>query len=382
MNRFNWQFVLLMVLPVLIALPVAAERVSKSESFTVKKGGTLIVDAEDVHADIHVKTWEKNEVLVKIDGLSEEDMEDLEMKAVDNTVYVEFYGADWRRSRHVRFIINVPSEFNLDLATSGGDVLVGGRLKGTVAAATSGGDIGVDEIDGSVELSTSGGDVSARSVSGDLEAATSGGDIDIGEVKGMVDAATSGGDIEVGSVGKDLSAKTAGGDIVIGDVGGEADVATAGGDVRVGRVSGVADLRTAGGDIEGGGATGDVIARTAGGDITLSAVTGSVDAETAGGDIEVELTPGGKGDSMLETKGGDITLFVPSNAKVTIEAEIRLHKGWDDEDYQDYDILSDFKAESKDKDKRGIRGRYVLNGGGTTIRLETMHGDIEIRRLP
>lgn len=382
MNRFKWEFVVLIVLPILTALPVAAERVSKSESFTVKKGGTLIVDAEDVQADIHVKTWEKTEVLVKIDGLSEEDMEDLEMKAVDNTVSVEFYGGDWRHSRHVRFIINVPSEFNLDLATSGGDVLVGGRLKGTVAAATSGGDIGVDEIDGSVELSTSGGDVSARSVSGDLDASTSGGDIDIGEVKGMVEASTSGGDIDVGSVGKDLSAKTAGGDIVIGDVGGEADVATAGGDVRVGRVSGVADLRTAGGDIEGGGATGDVIARTAGGDITLSAVTGSVDAETAGGDIDVELTPGGKGNSVLETKGGDITLSVPANAKVTIEAEIRLHKGWDDEEYTEYDIVSDFKAESKNKDKRGIRGKYVLNGGGAMIRLETMHGNIEIRRLP
>jgi hypothetical protein len=73
---------------------------------------------------------------------------------------------------------------------------------------------------------------------------------------------------------------------------------------------------------------------------------------------------------------------VPSSAKASIDAEIRLHKGWDDEDYEEYDIVSDFKAESKDRNKRGIRAKYVLNGGGARIRVETMHGNIEIRQLP
>jgi hypothetical protein len=52
----------------------------------------------------------------------------------------------------------------------------------------------------------------------------------------------------------------------------------------------------------------------------------------------------------------------------------------DEEDYDEYDIMSDFKAESKDKNKRGIRAKFVLNGGGPRIELETMHGDIEIRK--
>jgi hypothetical protein len=371
-----------MMFSVLFAAPVVAERTTKSETFTVKKGGTLVVEADNVHADVHVKTWSKNEVVVKIDGLSEEDLEDLEMKMVENTVYVEFFGGDWRRSRHVRFVIDVPSEFNLDLATSGGDILVADRLQGTVTAATSGGDIGIDEVIGSVELSTSGGDIAARLVSGDMEAATSGGDIELGEVKGKLDVATSGGDIEVGGAGKDVNAKTAGGDIIVGDVGGDAELSTAGGDIQVGHVTGTAVLGTAGGDIEAGGAKGGIVAETAGGDITLAGITGFVDAETAGGDIEVALTPDGTRESTLETKGGDIILVLPAKAKASVEAEIRLHKGWDDDNYEDYDIVSDFKAESKNKDKRGIRARYLLNGGGTRIRVETMHGNIEIRQLP
>jgi DUF4097 and DUF4098 domain-containing protein YvlB len=383
MNRFKWQIIVALVLIALVAgVSAVAQRMTKTESFSVKKGGQLIVDADNVSADIHVKVWSKDEVLVKVDGISEDDLEDLEMRQEGNTVYVEYYGRrDWGRGgRHARFIITVPSQFDLDLATSGGDISVDDKLTGDIEAATSGGDISVDDVDGNIELATSGGDISARSVSGDAEVGTSGGDIDVDEVKGTLDAATSGGDIEVGNVGEDLNAKTAGGDIIAGNVGGDIDAGTAGGDIEVGRAQGTADLRTAGGDIEIQAATGAVEARTAGGDITLSSIVGSVGAETAGGDIEVELTPSGKRGSVLETKGGDIVLYIPSDAKVTIEAEIRLHRGWGEEDSDRYDIVSDFKPESKDRDKRGIRAKYVLNGGGPRIELETMHGDIEIRK--
>ncbi|MDH3216682.1 MAG: DUF4097 domain-containing protein [Candidatus Krumholzibacteria bacterium] len=383
MSRLKWQIVVGVVLvAVLSVVSAVAQRSSQSKSFPVKKGGLLVVDTDNVSADIHIKVWAKSEVLVKVDGISEDDMVDLEMKESGNTVYVEYFGKDrrWHRSQHARFVISVPSEFNLELATSGGDISVDDKLKGDVEAATAGGDIEVDDVDGNVELATSGGDVSVRNVTGDAELATSGGDIDVGEVKGKLDVKTSGGDIEVGNVGQGIDAKTAGGDIIIGDVGGDADVATAGGDVELGRVAGAADLRTAGGDIEVRSARGEVSARTAGGDVRLADIKGTVEAETAGGDVVVELTPEGRRGSVLETKGGDIELFIPAGAKATIEADIRLHRGWAD-DHDEYDIYSDFKADSKDKDKRGIHATYVLNGGGPKIVLETMHGNIEIRKL-
>ncbi len=105
-----------------------------------------------------------------------------------------------------------------------------------------------------------------------------------------------------------------------------------------------------------------------------------MDAETAGGDISVELDPTNAGKSTIETNGGNIALYLPAGAKATVEAYIRLRsRDWDDDEDR-YDVRSDFKAESHDKDDRAIRARYVINGGGKVIKLETTNGNTEIRK--
>ena len=102
-------------------------------------------------------------------------------------------------------------------------------------------------------------------------------------------------------------------------------VSTAGGDIQVGKVSGSATMKTAGGDIILNGASGVVMAKTAGGDLHLKNVTGSVQGETAGGDVACANSDrSGSGSSRLATAGGDVTLFIPENAKATIEARIRI----------------------------------------------------------
>lgn len=354
---------------------------TETKSFSVKKGGTLIVDVENAGADILINTWTKGEVLVEIHGISGDDLDDLEMGESGNTVTIEYYGHNghgWGRSRQMRFTISVPEAFNLDLSTSGGDIRIANPIKGDVEAATSGGDVEVDVVDGKLRLKTSGGDISARDVLHDASLKTSGGDIEVGNVKGELTVATAGGDIEIGTVDADLSAATAGGDIMIENVGGDAKVATAGGDIEVGTVSGSATLKTAGGDIELGGASGTVTAKTAGGDIECLKVTGSVDAATAGGDVYAELDPKGNQSSSLETSGGDVTLVIPAGANATIDARIRLRGSHYDED--DYDVISDFKAESHERTSKDIRASYVLGKGGPRITLETVNGNIEIRK--
>jgi DUF4097 and DUF4098 domain-containing protein YvlB len=176
-----------------------------------------------------------------------------------------------------------------------------------------------------------------------------------------------------------MRASTAGGDITMGNIGGKASASTAGGDIDLGRVGGTADLKTAGGDIELAAASGEVEAKTAGGDIDLMEIKGFVQAATAGGDIHVHLDPTGEGASDIETKGGDIELVIPSNAKVTIHARIRIRGHWHGDD-EEYNIYSDFKADSDDRSKNEIRARYVLNGGGKAIHLETMNGNIRIMK--
>jgi hypothetical protein len=60
MNRFKWQLVIALVLVAMVSVVSAvADRMSKTESFSVKKGGQLVVDVDNVSADIHVKVWNK-----------------------------------------------------------------------------------------------------------------------------------------------------------------------------------------------------------------------------------------------------------------------------------------------------------------------------------
>ncbi|MCI0613452.1 DUF4097 domain-containing protein [bacterium] len=381
----------LLVLAVFVLIPPIADAREKTEkktakggqvrtqTFSVNKGDSLQVSVES--GDIWISAWEKNEVSITAEGIDPEDVDSLSMTQSGNVVRVRFSDSHgW--SGYVRFDIQVPSQFDMNLRTSGGDIRLQGGLTGSINGATSGGDIRLGDVTGRLEMRTSGGDIYAGRIEGDAILHTSGGDIDVQSISSQVDLSTSGGDIRVGNVGKSLKASTAGGNITVGDVGGEATVSTAGGDIQVGKVSGSATMKTAGGDIVLNGASGVVMAKTAGGDLQLKNVTGSVQGETAGGDVHAEIRPSGSGSSRLSTAGGDVTLLIPENAKATIEARIRVRGNWKSSK-EDYSIMSDFKSlkYETDEDVHEIRGTYVLNGGGEVINLDTVNGDIYIRKL-
>ena len=382
MKKLRWSVIAVLVIAVLgfYTNAVGGDR-ARSKTFDVSKGGSLIVDIENIGADVEVKTGSRSEVTVRVEGLSERDLEWLEMEESGNTVSVIFDADNgWRRHRSARFYITVPSEFNLDIGTSGGDVEIMGSVVGDVDAKTAGGDVEIDDVEGEVELKTAGGDISAGNVNGNASVTTAGGDITIGRVSGELEVKTAGGDIQTGEVEKDLHATTAGGDITCENVGGEVVAKTSGGDIEVGTAGEGITARTAGGDIEARGATGGVTAKTAGGDVDLANIKGYVEVSTAGGDITVELDPTNEARSEMETAGGDIILVLPADAEVTIEALIRLRdrdRGWGG-DLDEYDIRSDFKAEKHDRTRREVRARYVINGGGKLIRIETTNGNINI----
>jgi hypothetical protein len=350
---------------------------SKTKTFTVTKGGTLEVRVDG--GDIRISTWEKNEVSVRADIFDDEDDGDLRMTQSGNTVRVTNRGG-WMGD--ARYEISVPSQFNLDLETAAGNLYVRGKMTGTLSGETSGGNISLDDVEGKVDMHTSGGDVKTGNVLGDAVLNTSGGDIEVTSTSGELNVRTSGGDIRLGNIGRSLTASTSGGDVVIGDVGGEARVSSSGGTIRVGKVNGRVSLSTAGGDIELLGGSGTIKASTSGGDMRLHDLSGSVEARTAGGDIHGELIPSGKGRSRLTTASGDIVLYVPESAKATIDARIRIQGRWRSE-RDEYKITSDFKAQSSEQDdnEREIRTKFVLNGGGEEITLETVNSNITIKKL-
>jgi DUF4097 and DUF4098 domain-containing protein YvlB len=370
---------ILVAVPLLLAFGGFVEDDGRTKSFTVGKCGTLEVTVDG--GDIRVNVWEKNEVLVKVEGLDESDLEHLKMTQSGDDVRVELRNR-WGSHSHSRFDITVPSQYNASLHTAGGDLDVRGTLNGIVKGSTSGGNVTLGNVTGGkVDLSTSGGDMRTGDIQADVTLRTSGGNIELGNVGGEANVNTSGGNIEVRSVGKSLKANTSGGNIEIGDVGGEAKVSTSGGDIQVRKVSGSASLSTAGGDIELGGASGYVKAHTSGGNLRLENVTGSIDASTSGGDVAADLRPSGKGKSKLSSSGGEITLSVPEDAKATIEATIRI-QGWGSHKGE-YEVHSEFKSDTYDQDQDGheIRASYKLNGGGELIELRTVNSDINIKKL-
>lgn len=374
----------ILLIAMLASLSAFAEPdVKREKSFTVGKSSSLDVSVSG--GDVLVKTWEKNEIYVVVEGLDDEDMEYVKMSQTGDEVRVT-YRPKWGNHGGGRFVMTVPSQCKVDLRTSGGDIELQGNLIADAKGSTSGGNIVIEKVKGAVSMSTSGGDVKTGDIDGKADLRTSGGNITLASVNGEATVSTSGGDIRIEKVGRKLDARTSGGDIDVGDIGGDANLSTAGGDVRVGKVSGSASLRTAGGDVVLRGASGIVEAKSSGGDIDLKNITGSIEAKTAGGNIDAELNPSGKGESELRTAGGDVKLFIPAGAKATIEAVIRLRDDWGSSSRRNkYDIKSDFKADTYDKrgsrdDYDEIRATYILNGGGETIYLETVNGNIDIRK--
>lgn len=284
-------------------------------TFNVSAGGTLTVDA-DV-GDIRVTAASGNTVTVDVTQSSRSTRYmDITAEQEQGNVVVrgKFEGSrwmNWNFNGDAKFVISVPTDYNVDLATSGGDIRVS-DLGGQAHVKTSGGGITLGNIGGPVVAHTSGGDIGLDGARGNAELHTSGGGIRIGDVTGNIEAKTSGGSIEVRHAGADLYARSSGGGISIDDANGTVDVQTSGGSIRA-KLSRQprADSRMS----------------TSGGGITLQLAPGvsvDLDAHTSGGDVDTEVpvtllgrqnesriegkVNGGGPKLMLRSSGGDIRI--------------------------------------------------------------------------
>ncbi|HLF20031.1 MAG TPA: DUF4097 family beta strand repeat-containing protein [Bacteroidota bacterium] len=350
---------------------------TQTKSFSVKKAGTLEVNIDP--GTVEITPWEKDEVLIEAENVDERRPERLKITQSDNTVRIEY--TDRRRNvRNLRFLVNVPSEFNVNVNTTGGNAIVNDRLKGNFKVDTDGGNVEMGEIVGQVEVRSSGGNIKAAKVDGDARLKTNGGNITVKMTTGELSVESGGGNIRIDAVGKKLKLTTGGGNITLGDIGATADVRTGGGNLDVGKVTARMKLVSGGGNIGVNGATDHIFLKTGGGNVKLKNIKGTLELTTGGGDVTVELTPMGKGESTIYSGGGDVTLYVPENAKANIEARARVSYNRGGRSKR-IDVRSDYKADKFEKDKEEINATYVLNGGGDLIAVETSNGVIEIRKL-
>jgi len=115
----------------------------------------------------------------------------------------------------VRFTIEVPRNYPVDLDTSGGGLDVR-NLKAAVHATTSGGSVLVQSVAGTVKAHTSGGRIDVADSTGDLDLDTSGGGIILQDDDGKVRAHTSGGSIRAQlRLNDGISLSTSGGSIML-----------------------------------------------------------------------------------------------------------------------------------------------------------------------
>jgi len=119
--------------------------------------------------------------------------------------------------------------------------------------------------------------------------------------------------------------------------------------------------------------------KTAGGSIDLWQIRSAVEAATAAGRILAQLDPADKTFAACEFQNasGDVLVYLPPDLPLTIDAAIDVAAG--------HDILTDFPLQIQgDRDnfvQHTLRGRGDLNGGGEVLRIRTIAGNIEIRKL-
>jgi DUF4097 and DUF4098 domain-containing protein YvlB len=298
-------------------------------------------------------------------------------------LYVTGESADGRHRSGgwgVDFEIKVPQRFNLDVETQGGDISLEAALQGEARLTTAGGDVRTSDISGLAKLETAGGSITLGKMGSRVDARTAGGSVRVGDVDGDAVLETSGGEIVTGQIKGTLRAETAGGDVVVAGATGQVVAQTAGGQIQIGPAAGSVRMETAGGSIRLQSARGRVVAETAGGSIDLLQLAGAVRASTAAGRILAEwiaTNAQGFGPSQLENSMGDVYVYLPVDFRLTIDAAIDAAAG--------HRIVSDFpisiQSEQEEFAPRTIRGRGTLNGGGEVLRIRTVSGNIEIRKL-
>jgi hypothetical protein len=270
-------------------------KVLHDKTFPISPGNDFKIDASS--GDIVISSWNKNEVHIKILG-NDKAKEKVEFSFNESPDMIEVEAKyDWSlfmmvKGIKLRFEVQVPTEFNIDAVTSGGDIELQ-NVKGKIVSKTSGGDINITDLKGNIEVSTSGGDISFNNTHGEVNLSTSGGDIKGNKFSGNVEVSTSGGDISLTGSDARINGSTSGGDITLDYSGSNQgiELTTSGGDIGVKLnkdFNASAKLTSLGGDIK-------------------SEFKGNNAVKISSTEFEADINNGGNS-LILRTSGGDIVV--------------------------------------------------------------------------
>lgn len=282
-----------------------------------------------------------------------------------------------RQSGSADLEITVPSRFDLELKSAGGDVRIEG-VEGNLRGKTMGGGLDLSHLKGKVALSSMGGSVSLVASQVDGKVSTMGGAVTIKDVVGDIKGSSMGGNVVYDNVqrpGKAADDK-------------EVVISTMGGEIRVPAAPSGANVKTMGGSIHIGSAKTFVKANTMGGSIDIKELDGGAIATTMGGDISVAMVGDpavGNRDVRLESKGGEIHLTLPAGLSMTVDVEIEHTKS----STRTFKIDSEFPlaisetpewSESRGTARKTLKGTASIGGGKHKIVIRTINGNVVIKK--
>lgn len=205
------------------------------KSIPTEPGKELVTSL--IAGSVQISASSNNKVNVKVFG-NDEAEEKIVFTAEQTLNGVKVEGTQKKQMNFknltIRVEITVPSNYNLNLYSSGGNLSVK-NITGKIQTNTSGGNIKIDDIKGNLEAYTDGGNVSINSSKGNIKVSTSGGKITINGFEGNVNASTAGGDIILEGKNGKIDASTAGGSIKLDYTGKNLgiDLSTLGGNIIV-----------------------------------------------------------------------------------------------------------------------------------------------------
>jgi len=231
----------------------------------------------------------------------------------------------------IDFTIEVPRDFDVETATTSGDVQVSG-VTGTARVIATSGDVLLREIGSGSTVELTSGAIEASEIGGDLRIAATSGNARITRVKGL------------------LQVQTTSGNVTAVEVGGDAMVQLVTGDV----------------DLEG--CLGNVSISTASGNARIVGVLGSVNATSSSGDLDVVIIPVGDKEFYLNTATGDVKVFFLPDQDYGFLLDVNTCTGA---------IYGDMELTKLDQvSRRKLKG--VVGNGKSRVIIETASGNVSI----
>ncbi|MGB5107276.1 MAG: DUF4097 family beta strand repeat-containing protein [Candidatus Zixiibacteriota bacterium] len=326
-------------------------RFEDSYEYEVKNGFELNVS--NTSGDISVNRQSGDKVIVKVikqvdassrdEAEEKEDRVEVSIKADKDKIDIDtryprrqgsdgfwgkLFGLDKGYNGSVSYEIEVPVELDLFIATTSGDVLLGG-------------------LEGNAQIGATSSDITIRDHKGDCDIDNTSGNIVLRDVKGNVNVNSTSSDALFDNIQGDVDLQATSGDTEANWISGSIRVSKTSGYIRIAKSSGDIDINAISGDIEIEQKEGGFTLTTSSGDITVvSEFCGGAryEAETISGNIYVRVPNELKSDVRLETVSGNID--------------------------------TDLALEVKSFNRNRLEGR--VRGGGTGIYLTSTSGDISL----